>query len=78
MDNLTAVFTQLRQQREQLNSQLSHLDQAIQALSRLNGAAGLNTGRGTGGRRMSASARARIAAAQRKRWAKWKKQQKVA
>jgi hypothetical protein len=75
MTNVTAVVTQLQEQRGELNSQLSRLDQAIQALSGFGGVA--RAGR-TGKRRMSAPARARIAAAQRKRWAKWKKTNRAA
>jgi len=61
MTNLTSVLTQLRQERNRLESRLQQLNQAIAALN----------GAGTGsGRRISTAGRARIAAAQRARWAK--------
>jgi hypothetical protein len=76
MANLTAVVAQLQQARNELQSELTRLEQAIRTLTNLDG------GSGTGGRRaprrMSAAARARIAAAQRARWAKWKRQKKAA
>jgi hypothetical protein len=54
---------------EQLKAERAKLDRAIEALSGVVG----NSGQGRGGKRkLSASARARIAAAQRKRWAKVK------
>jgi hypothetical protein len=62
MSNLTAVIDQLQQERTRLQSQLEALRQAI---STLNGSSGSR-------RTMSTSARARIAAAQRARWAKAK------
>ena len=52
----------------QLNAERAKLDKAIEALS---GVAG-KSGGGGGTRRLSAAARARIAAAQRARWAKFK------
>jgi hypothetical protein len=51
---------------EQLKAERAKLDKAIEALS---GIAGKSSGRG-GSRKLSAAARARIAAAQRARWAK--------
>ena len=62
MTNLGAVLMELKQER-------SKLDQAIAALSGITG----NSGGGGARRRLSAEARERIAAAQRKRWAKFKK-----
>ena len=62
MTDLGAVVKQLKQERDKLNL-------AIAALSGSTGAGG-----GGGGRRkLSAAARERIAAAQRARWAKFKK-----
>ena len=52
----------------QLKAERAKLDKAIEALS---GVAG-KSGGGGGTRRLSAAARARIAAAQRARWAKFK------
>ena len=64
MDNLTSVLNQLQQERSRLTSELERLTNAISAL---NGAGDRRTGRA-----LSAAGRARIAAAQRARWAKAK------
>jgi hypothetical protein len=61
MADFGAVLGQLRAER-------AKLDKAIEALS---GLAGISNN-GGGKRRLSAAARARIAAAQRARWAKFK------
>jgi hypothetical protein len=61
MANLTSVLNQLEQERASLTSQLERLNNALTALS-VKGSA----------RRISAAGRARIAAAQRARWAKVK------
>lgn len=60
MADLNAIVAQLKAER-------AKLDKAISALS---GVAGKSSGGGT--RRLSAAARARIAAAQPARWAKFK------
>jgi hypothetical protein len=74
MPNIAAVLKQLQSQRGELEKQISRIDLALSALGGLNGA---GRGRGRrGSRHMSAAARSRIAAAQRKRWAKWKAKQK--
>jgi len=65
MTNLTSVLNQLEQERASLTSQL---EQLVTALSALNGTTKNGIRRGT----MSAAGRARIAAAQRARWAKVK------
>jgi len=62
MADLGAVVAQLKAER-------AKLDKAIAAL---NGIAGKSSGGGSGTRRLSAAARAKIAAAQRARWAKFK------
>ena len=67
MTNLTSVLKQLEQERSRLTSQLRALSRAISTLNRRSGA----------GRTMSAAGRARIAAAQRARWAKVKRQKVV-
>ena len=72
MANLSSVLHQLQQERRRLTSQLESLSNALSAL----GAIGRRRMRMSAGRRMSASAIARIRAAQKKRWAKWRKQQK--
>jgi hypothetical protein len=61
MTDLGAVLAQLKAER-------TKLDRAIEALSGITG----NSGGGGGKRKLSAAARARIAAAQRARWAKFK------
>jgi len=60
MADLAAILAQLKEER-------AKLDKAIAALSGVAGKSG-----GGGKRRLSAAARARIAAAQRARWAKFK------
>jgi hypothetical protein len=65
---ITAALNELRSQRNRLNSQLEHVDKAIASLSSLNSSAGGFRKK----RKLSAAGRARIAAAQRKRWAKFK------
>jgi len=64
MANLTSVLNQLKQERSRLASQLESLNNALSALS---GVSNSGTRRG-----ISAAGRARIAAAQRARWAKVK------
>ncbi|HEX4922146.1 MAG TPA: hypothetical protein VFV92_15585 [Candidatus Bathyarchaeia archaeon] len=70
MPNITSVLNQLEQERSLLAVQLERLNKALSALT---GAS--NTRRG---RAISAAGRARIAAAQRARWAKVKGQKVVA
>jgi hypothetical protein len=65
MANIISVLNQLAQERTHLASQLQRLNNAISAL---NGPSGNQTRRGA----ISAAGRARIAAAQRARWAKAK------
>ena len=62
MTNLTSVVNQLAQERSRLKSQLERLNYAISALGGSN-SEGAKHG-------ISAAGRARIAAAQRARWAK--------
>jgi hypothetical protein len=67
MDNIEQIIKQLRAERERID----------QAISVLNGTRpGTARGRGRGPRHMSAEARARIAAAQKARWARVKAQKK--
>jgi hypothetical protein len=69
MTNFDSIIQQLQQQR-------SRIDLAINALTSLNGASSNGTSSTTRtGRTMSAAARARIAAAQRQRWARLKGKQ---
>ncbi len=69
MANLASVLKQLQQEHSRLRSQLESLNNAISAL---NGVGNKRTGR-----TVSAAGRARIAAAQRARWAKVKRQKVV-
>jgi hypothetical protein len=62
MTNLTSILKQLEQERSRLTAQLSRLSNALWALTGVS-----NTRRG---RTISAAGRARIAAAQRARWAR--------
>jgi hypothetical protein len=66
MSNLTSVLSQLEQERSRLQSQLNSIQNAVAALSE-------KTASPTRGG-MSAAGRAKIAAAQRARWAKVKGQ----
>ena len=78
MANLTAVVKQLRSERDRAARELDRLDAAIAALNHVAGRDGRRTAAGRRGRRprrkLSAAARARIAAAQRARWAKVRQQ----
>jgi hypothetical protein len=77
MSNLAHVVQQLRKERNQAQTRIEQLDEALKALTGLSGVRGTaqRQGHAQAGRKrrtMSASARKRIAAAQRARWAKWK------
>jgi len=64
---LIQAITELKQER-------ARLDSAITALESLNGNRPITKARkATGARTMSTGARMRIAAAQKARWAKWRK-----
>jgi hypothetical protein len=65
MANLAEVLKQLEQER-------SRLDHAIHAISGLVGRNGAGPGARRRTRTLSVTARRKIAAAQRARWAKWK------
>jgi len=71
MPDLSRVLSQLQRERNRMASGLERLDQAIHAIESLSGKN--NRGRKRG-RRISAAGRARIAAAQRARWAKTRNQ----
>jgi len=64
MANLTGIVKQLKKERDRTQEQLSGLSAALAALSGPNGTRKGGT--------LSVAARAKIAAAQRKRWAKVK------
>ena len=65
MSNLTAVVRLLKKEQDRLTSELRGIGAAL-------GAFGHTYAKGTGTRKLSAAARARIAAAQRARWAKFR------
>jgi hypothetical protein len=69
--NLSKILKQLKAERGQVERQLSGLDAAIRAFASVHGG-------GKPGRKMSAKSRAKIAAAQRKRWAKFKRKKRAA
>jgi hypothetical protein len=66
MDNLAGVVRLLKKEQDRLTKELHGIGAALTAF-------GKAYGKGTGTRKLSASARARIAAAQRARWAKVRK-----
>jgi hypothetical protein len=66
MTNLAGVVQQLRQERDRAAKEVERLDTALAALN------GAGNSKRTGGRNLSVAARARIAAAQRARWARVK------
>jgi hypothetical protein len=69
MANLTSVLKYLEQERNRLGAQLEHLNHALSVL--------IGTSNHRTRRTLSAAGRARIAAAQRARWAKSKGQKVV-
>jgi hypothetical protein len=73
LKGLVSVVSQLREQRTNLVNNLKHVDAALSALARLNE----GTNHAARRRTLSASARKRIAAAQRLRWAKVRAQKVV-
>jgi len=71
MVNVKKIVRQLQKERDKVEKQLHGLNAALTAFAKV------YTGKTTGKRRkLSAKAKARIAAAQRKRWAAWKAKQK--
>jgi len=71
MPNLASLLNQLQQERNRLTSQLQSLNNALLAMRGVNMTPARRRGK------MSAAGRARIAAAQRARWAKVKGQKVV-
>jgi hypothetical protein len=79
MSRLSDVVKQLHKERERTQKELSRLDAAINALKGVEAKVGVTrSGSQRPRRAMSASARKKIAAAQRARWAAWKAKQKKA
>jgi len=76
MSQLSAALKALRKQKLTLTKELSRLDVAIAALTKVNGTGG-HTAQGAR-RDLSVAARRRIAQAQKARWAAWRAKQKKA
>ena len=76
MSSMNQVVQQLHVQRKRAEQELEKLNLAIRALTSIDGTAGLSKLGIRRKPRFSAAARARIAAAQRARWAKIKAAQK--
>jgi hypothetical protein len=73
--NLSGMLKQLKKERGRVERQLSSLDAAIRAFASVySGGQGARNKR----RKMSAQGRARIVAAQKARWAKFKRGKKTA
>lgn len=70
MARLSGIIATLKAERERLQRELKKLDRAVGALEGLT-----KETRGKPQRKLSAGARRRIAAAQKLRWAKWKRKQ---
>jgi hypothetical protein len=79
MTNLTGVIRQLQMERQRVQGEMERLNAALAALGSLGGPEGkAKHSRAPKVRRpMSAAARKKIAAAQRLRWAKWKKNKRT-
>lgn len=73
LKGLESVFAQLREQRTNFVNQLRHVDAALAVLGKLDGVHSTRETRRT----LSASARRKISAAQKARWAKVKSKEKV-
>ena len=71
--NVIELIKQLRRRRNSVESELKRLDAAIRAVNKLNSTHAKGPRRKVK-RKISAEGRRRIAAAQRARWAKLKKQ----
>ena len=72
MANLSSIVKQLRQERDRVEKQLSGMDAALRAFAGVYGAGKPMRKR----RKLSAKSRAKIAAAQRARWAKFRAKRK--
>jgi hypothetical protein len=72
MANLSSLVKQLKQERDRVEKQLSGLNAALTAFANVYSGGKPSRKR----RKMSAKSRAKIAAAQRARWAKYRKSAK--
>jgi hypothetical protein len=70
MGNVSSVIAQLKKERDRVERQLSGLNAALTAFAGVYGGAVKPTRKR---RKMSVAARKKIAAAQRRRWAKFRK-----
>jgi hypothetical protein len=79
MTNLTGIIRKLRKEKQRVHGEMEHLNAALAALGSLGGLERKCKGsRMPKVRRpMSAAARKKIAAAQRARWARWKKNKRT-
>ena len=79
MTNLTGIIRKLRKERQRVHGEMERLNDALAALGSPGGLERESKGsRAPKVRRpMSAAARKKIAAAQRARWAKWKKNKRT-
>jgi hypothetical protein len=77
MPNLVGIVRELKTQRDRAQREVEQLNAALTALGNLGSGAGRSKHVLAVGKRkpMSVAARKKIAAAQRARWAKWKKDQ---
>ena len=71
MADVSSIVRQLKKERDRVAKQLSGMDAAITAFAGVYGGKSIRKRR-----RMSAKSRAKIAAAQRARWAKYRKSAK--
>ena len=74
MANLSSIVRQLKKERDRVEKQLSGLNAALTAFANVYGVGKPSRKR----RKMSARSRAKIAAAQRRRWAKVRAKKRVA
>jgi hypothetical protein len=72
MANLSSIMKQLKKERDRVEKQLSGLNAALKAFADVYSGGKPSHKR----RKMSAKSRAKIAAAQRRRWAKFRKSAK--
>lgn len=73
--DLRSIVEQLKSERDQLNAAIAALEGVNTPTGRVTKTAGKRRGRGR--RRLSGEARRRISEAQKKRWARQRKTQKV-
>jgi len=76
MKTITAVIASIQEERNRLALQVAELDRALASLNGIGD--GVTRRRHGGTRVLSPAARRRIAAAQKARWAAWRKQRKAA